>query len=206
MREGLRRVLLADGSAPARAAALVSLVAALALVVAGSLLLFAVRTGLSDQAESVARSRAEAVARDVADGRMPLTGLVPLGDGNLVQVTTADGRVLTASDNLAGHGPVAAYAPPAGRRSVAVTVDVPFSRPEPLTGDIAHTEPFRIVAIRTDSPTGPMIAYAGASMTPVRTASHALLWVMLPGLPILVAGIAYATHRQTVGALRKRAG
>lgn len=206
MRERLRRVLLVDGSAPARAAALVSLAAALALVVAGSLLLFAVRAGLAGHAESVARSRAEAVARDVADGRMPLTGLIPLGDGNLVQVTTADGRVLTASDNLAGHGPVAAYAPRADRRSATVTVDVPFSAPEPLTGDIAHTEPFRIVAIRTESPAGPMIAYAGASMTPVRTASHALLWVMLPGLPILVAAIAYATHRQTAKALRKRTG
>lgn len=205
MRERLSRVLLADGSAPSRAAAVVALVAALVLVLAGSLLLFAVRTGLSDEAEKTARSRAEAVARDVAAGRMPLTGLIPLGDANLVQVTTADGRVLTASDNLAGHGPVAAYAPPAGRRSVTLTVNVPFSRPDPLTGDIARTEPFRIVAIRTGSPAGPMIAYAGVSMAPMRTASHALLWVMLPGLPIAVAVIAYATHRRTATALRKPA-
>jgi hypothetical protein len=197
MPDRLRRVFLADGSAPARAAAVVALVVAVALIAAGSVALFAVRGFLADQAESAARSRAEAVARDAAAGRGPgRLGAVPSGDGNLVQVVAADGRVLVASENLAGRGPVAAFAPPAGRRSVVETVRLASGLPDPRTGDIAHAEPFRVVAVRADTPDGPVVAYAGASLNPMRGASHALLWVMLPGLPLLVAITAFATYRQ----------
>ncbi|MDG4865029.1 hypothetical protein P8605_43460, partial [Streptomyces sp. T-3] len=94
-------------------------VVAVALVAACTALLAVTRTGLADSAEHTAQARAEAVARSAADGDLVERLAVPDGEDSLLQVVTDDGRILAASENLAGRGPVATFVPSAGSKAAA---------------------------------------------------------------------------------------
>jgi signal transduction histidine kinase len=90
-----------------------------------------------------------------------------------------NGHVVAQSPVVSGNQPLARFVPPPGRVIVR-TVHHP-----PIRGGSTY----RIVAARVDTPTGPGVVYAAASLEPVSDSIHSLLILLafvVPGLVLLV--------------------
>ena len=85
----------------ARVTAAATLAVALVLVLAGLLLLHALRTGITGRIDSALRSDARLIETRSLDGARIPTGVTR---NRVVQVVTADGEVLYASDSAGGDG------------------------------------------------------------------------------------------------------
>ncbi|WP_412079138.1 sensor histidine kinase [Streptomyces xanthophaeus] len=175
----------------ARATVGASVVVAAALSLASFALLGLLEANLLRNAEEDARRQADTVAQLAAAGRLDRARLVARGV-EFVQVVGADGRVLLASPNLIG---VPAF-PPAGP-------GVPGTRfhtwkVRPLGGD--HRQ--RVVQVITNTPNGPAIVYAGASLRDADAADDTTTAALVIGLPLLLATVALVTWRVTGRALR----
>ncbi|MEV7833983.1 ATP-binding protein [Streptomyces subrutilus] len=171
-------------------------VVTVALLAACAGLLGVIRHGLVGSAERTALARAEAVAAVTGQGRLVERLAVPDGEDSLLQVVTDDGRVLAASDNLAGRGPVASFAPTSGHPSAARDLSLVL-RPGPA----AH--PFRLVAVRaTGIDARGVTVYAGTSLETAEYTQRLILAAMAPGIPLLVLLVAAVTWHSTGRALR----
>ncbi|MFZ3495253.1 sensor histidine kinase [Streptomyces sp. 5.8] len=167
-----------------------------ALLAACAGLLGVIRHGLVGSAERTALTRAEAVAGVTGSGRLIDRLAVPEGEDSLLQVVTDDGRILAASHNLAGRGPVASLEPADGRDSAARSLDLAL-RPDP------RPHPFRLVAVRAATADGAgATVYAGTSLETARYTQDLILRSMVPGIPLLLLLVAAVTWRSTGRALR----
>ncbi|MFD5142167.1 sensor histidine kinase [Streptomyces sp. NPDC058401] len=167
-----------------------------ALLAACAGLLGVIRHGLVGSAERTALTRAEAVAGVTGSGRLVDRLAVPEGEDSLLQVVTDDGRVLAASHNLAGRGPVASFEPADGHDAAARSLDLAL-RPDP------RPHPFRLVAVRAKTADGAGVTvYAATSLETARYTQGLILRSMVPGIPLLVLLVAAVTWRSTGRALR----
>ncbi|MGW7319118.1 sensor histidine kinase [Streptomyces sp. NPDC054865] len=175
----------------ARATVGASVVVAAALALASFALLGLLEANLLRNAENDARRQADSVAQLAAAGR--LDRVRPTGRGvEFVQVVSADGRVLFATPNLLG---VPAF-PPAGRDVPGIRFQT--WRVRPLGGD--HRQ--RVVQVVTDTPSGPAVVYAGASLRDADAADDTTTAALVIGMPLLLATVALVTWRVTGRALR----
>ncbi|WP_327302660.1 ATP-binding protein [Streptomyces sp. NBC_01298] len=167
-----------------------------ALLAACAGLLGVIRHGLVGSAERTALTRAEAVAAVTGSGRLVDRLAVPEGEDSLLQVVTDDGRILAASHNLAGRGPVASFEPADGHDAAARSLDLaPRSDPRP--------HPFRIVAVRATTAEGSGVTvYAATSLETARYTQDLILRSMVWGIPPLLLLVAAVTWRSTGRALR----
>ncbi|WP_243774164.1 hypothetical protein [Actinomadura barringtoniae] len=123
-------------SVRSRAALGATAVVAVALIVAGLLVLAALRSSLSRQADLQAEVAAREVASQVAVG-VPFTGLkLPDGEDHPVQVIGKDGRVEAVTEDLraisgTGSPAVSTSAPPPGVRSPSTRGRRWRARPSP---------------------------------------------------------------------------
>ncbi|MGW1771335.1 ATP-binding protein [Streptomyces sp. NPDC002104] len=171
-------------------------VVTVALLTACAGLLGVIRHGLVGSAERTALARAHAVAGVTGQGRLVERLAVPDGEDSLLQVVTDDGRVLAASDNLAGRGPVASFEPAPGHDSAARGLNLAL-RPDP------RDHPFRVVAVRAKGKDGGEVTvYAGTSLETAEYTQRLILTAMAPGIPLLVLLVAAVTWRSTGRALR----
>jgi signal transduction histidine kinase len=164
-----------------RTTLLASLVSAGALVAGSLLLLFTLDRSLYNAGDDLARSRVQDLAAAAALGRLPHPSSV--GENGLAQVFYDDGRVLTASANIAGAPPVTG---PAHRATPTMRVlhDAP---------DDGEKENYRVWVARADGRDGPVTVVAGASIESVGEASRTLRRDLLVGVPLLVLLVAVGT-------------
>ncbi|MEV6725503.1 histidine kinase dimerization/phospho-acceptor domain-containing protein [Streptomyces xanthochromogenes] len=171
-------------------------VVAVALLAACAGLLGVIHQGLVNSAERTALARADAVARVSGSGRLVDRLAVPDGEDSLLQVVADDGRILAASENLAGRAPVASFEPAAGHSSAARSLDLAL-RPDP------HPHPYRLVAVRAKTANGSgATVYAGTSLETARYTQRLIVTSMIPGIPLLLLLVAAVTWRSTGRALR----
>ncbi|MFD7029201.1 sensor histidine kinase [Streptomyces sp. NPDC059917] len=171
-------------------------VVAVALLAGSAGLLGVIHHGLVGSAERTALARAEAVGSVTGEGRLVERLAIPDGEDSLLQVVTDDGRVLAASENLAGRGPVASFAPAPDHRSAARGLRLAL---HPRPGQ----QPFRVVAVRaTGIDGGPVTVYAGTSLATAEYTQRLILTAMAPGIPLLLLLVAAVTWRSTGRALR----
>ncbi|MEV1023461.1 HAMP domain-containing sensor histidine kinase [Streptomyces sp. NPDC050264] len=208
----MRRVF---GSVRARAALAATLVVAVALVAAGTAVLLALRSNLTEQAGSAADTGARRVATSLATGTAP--GALDLDDEDQpVQVVDEDGRLVAASEDLerisgAGTGavkPVRArtdddgddhggddedhgkLSETTGYGNGSATVD----------GDGAD---YRFAAVEVeDTAYGTLTVYAGAPLAAEQSAVSTALTSMLIGFPVLLVVVGGVTWLVTRRALR----
>ncbi len=169
-----------------------TLVVGLALVLGGALFLQVVHSSLTDSTTRVAEVRAQELvallARELTPGDLPLES----DSSAFAQVLDRSGRVVAASADVAGRGPLVAA------RSGVVTLD---------PGPIGDGEAFVVAARHTGDLRWTVLA--GRSLEPVADGTEIVTTALLASLPLLmflVAGTAWVlTGRalQPVEAVRR---
>ncbi|MDI5907077.1 histidine kinase dimerization/phospho-acceptor domain-containing protein, partial [Streptomyces sp. 12257] len=200
------------GSVRARATLAATAVVAVALVAAGAVVLLSLRSNLAGQADTAADSAARNVATQIAQG-VPYRELDLDGD-HPVQVVDRDGRVLAVSEDLeaiSGTGapdvtPVSS--PDAGRDDdeddpeVGEVGEITWHGQGRATVD-GESVAYRFAQVEvTDRSDRTVRVYAGASLQAQQDAVHTAATVMLIGLPVLLAVVAWVTWAVTRRALR----
>ncbi|WP_291381996.1 HAMP domain-containing sensor histidine kinase [Demequina sp.] len=161
----------------AKVATSATAVLALALLVASAGLVLLVHRSLVANVDSSGRARVADVAAIIAaDGLQPTISLSS-GETSLIQVVSADGRVLSSSANVQGEAAVLP-AVPASRVATTATI-----RNLPI-GENGHG--FRIYAEPIDLPTGLGWVYVAHSLSQVDAAVASVILVLSVGLPFLV--------------------
>jgi signal transduction histidine kinase len=145
------------------------------LLVAGAVTLDVVlRARLTDSADDLARSRVADLLSLAASGELPDT-LVNVSDDSVAQVVDDRGRVVAASPNATGAGPLTDE-PATGELHVE---DV-------LGPDDSETETYRMWTSTGPSADGGRVrAYVGTSLESVREATAKLRDTLLVGVPLV---------------------
>ncbi|WP_329405171.1 HAMP domain-containing histidine kinase [Nocardia vinacea] len=203
----------------ARTTALATAVVAVALVVAGLVVLEVLRHNLVNSASLQAEVTARDVVTQIAIGTDFPQLKLPDSDSQPVQVVSADRRILAADDDLQSR-PMADFTPTsvpaatddddddddetelvstAGTTAVATFRDVRL----PVGDDEIMNQVFRVAAIGTTTVGGqPVTVYAGASLDSAQNAVADVRKAMLTGLPVLLLVVAVVTWLVTRRALR----
>jgi signal transduction histidine kinase len=165
-----------------RTAGAACIVLAVALIVAGTILVVVMRRHLVEGVEDATRTREDDVAALLRHERVPANLKLPSNDDSIVQVVAADGRVLVSSSGLEGSRPFAAFRP-FGSRVEVRRVKVPDAR--------GGTTTYLVVAQSQDSARGRVTIYVGGDLEQVEESVafvRRLLILLFPILLALVAG------------------
>ncbi|AZQ34534.1 HAMP domain-containing histidine kinase [Streptomyces cyaneochromogenes] len=170
-----------------RATVVAVLVIAFALVAAGIGLVVGLRTELSDDVRDAARARASDVARVIEAGRGVPAPTVTAPDEEFLQVVAADGTVVAASENVEGKPALARLAP-----GESASVDT-----------LLDDDPFLVVAVGARDDGRELVVLDGRDASGVTEATDTVTWLLLIGLPVLLALAAAATWIAVGRALRR---
>ena len=157
----------------------------LVLLVGGVALVAVLRRSMVHNLDKVAELRAEDIGSLVRADDVP--DPLAVEDDALVQIVDDAGRVVAASTNLSDRPPMGDLRPPPDGAAARTVDGIPG-----VAGEL------RLVAIRSESPTGPVTIYVGATLEPVEEAARLLRASLLVGSPVLVALVAALTWT-TVG-------
>jgi len=156
------------------------LVVGIALIGASTALVVLLERSLRDNVRTAAEIRAEAIAEELADGGTSATASAVSGDEEFAQVLDPAGRVVIASSNLAGEGPVVDLAPGQAR----TVPSVPF-----------EDGAFVAVATSADGAGGRFTVVVGRSLEPVDEARAAVVGLLAVGAPLLLLVVGVVTWR-----------
>jgi signal transduction histidine kinase len=162
--------------------AMATLVVGVTLLVGGVALVVGLRVTLTDGVERSIRRQAEAAAEVLANGGAP--GLLAEDDEDTVaQVLDRGGRVVAASSALVGEARREPLLddPAAGSQA---TVEVP-----------GREHRFLAVAARADTPEGPRIVIVASSLDETTDAVYTLSGLLMVGMPLVLAVVAFTTWR-----------
>jgi len=167
-----------------RSALAAAVVVVVASLLAGGVLLITARSVLLDNITTGATDRAAQVVTALrSDNGEPAALLRPSArERTVVQVVDASGRVVAASDALAGQAPISALRPRAGQR-VREQRRLAF----------AHDELFQIVAVGVNTTSGARTVLVGESLDTVDDGTEAVIAALLVGLPLLAVAVGAAT-------------
>ena len=168
-----------------------TLVVTVALV-AGALLLLGVQhRALVAGLERSVRNRSADVADLARRDALPKTLTAAKEDAAFTQVVDTRGTVLGASRNLRGRG-VVFDAAPTSAEALLVTRTI---------GPLDDSR-FRVAVRRVNTPSGPVLVFAGDQLEAVDEATDHLILVLGMGLPLLIGLVAITTWGVTGRALR----
>lgn len=179
-------------SVRARTTIAASLIVAVVFTVGALVLLHTLESALSRTQDATARSRARDLATLAAANALPRT-LTSIGDDGFIQVVGRLGRVSASTPNVAKRGPAFAFAAP--RKA-------PLARTIRGIRDDRDLENYRVVALRSDSPSGPVTIYVANSLELVSEAVALLRDLLLVGIPLAVAMLGLVTWNVVGRALR----
>jgi signal transduction histidine kinase len=166
------------GTVRVRTTAVAVMVVGAALVVAAVAMVVLLRRSLTQDVETAALLRAEAVASDAGDGE-PDLATAGEQDEEFVQLLDGRGDVVDSSPNIAGQPPVAALAPGESQR-----VELSF-----------EDDPFLAVAVGADAADGPRTVIVGRTLETVVESSGAVIGLLTTGVPLLTLIVGLATWR-----------
>ncbi|HEY3240328.1 MAG TPA: hypothetical protein VGL92_12225, partial [Acidimicrobiia bacterium] len=148
-------------------------VVGLALLVGSLGLLGLLRRSLVNDLDEITEIRAFDIAALASQGNLP-PELATFGDEPaFVQVVDGDGRVVSSTANVTGRPPLVRFAP-LGIHGVSITVDgLALDRQE---------ESFRVRGLRSPSPRGGLVVYAGLSLEPIDQTTTRVRGILLTGL------------------------
>jgi signal transduction histidine kinase len=175
------RVRELSGSVRVRTTAASVVVVGAALVVAAVAMVLLLRRTLTTDVRTSARLRAEAVADGFVQGGQRRVIAVGDQEEEFVQVLDAEGRVVASSMNLVGRGAVARLAAGDSRRLEGL----PFE----------EEDPFLAVATPASTPGGRLTVVVGRSLETVTESSHAVVGLLVIGVPLLIFVVGTVTWR-----------
>ena len=145
---------------------------------------------LTADLDQAATLRARDVASLLPAGRLGATVPGAGEESSFVQVVGPRDRVVSASGNVTGQGPV--IPAPTTAQQVTTTLDS-----SPL-----GSEPLRIVAVPVHLSSGPGWIYVGTSLVQLRATVRTLILLFAIGLPLLMLIVAWTVWRTLGRALR----
>jgi signal transduction histidine kinase len=151
-----------------------------AIVAASLLLAWRVHASLLDSLDRAVQQRATDTAAQAAQGQLAAVGSIGADSTALVQVVTADGRVLASSANIDGEPALFSFSAP-GNGTVAVRQAV-----SPVIGD---SDKFRVAAVRATARGSSVTVYAAQSTAGIDATTNQLGAALLVGDPILIAAL-----------------
>ncbi|MCW2642409.1 MAG: integral rane sensor signal transduction histidine kinase [Dactylosporangium sp.] len=177
-----------------RSALAAAAVVAVALLVAGLVVVSITRAALTSNVDAAATQRAGEVAAALTAGRD--AGLrsalrSPPGEQTIVQVVGPADTVTVASAGVDGEPPLSPLRPPVGQ-----------TLREQRTLPVADQDTFRIVAVGVETPQGARTVLVGQSLRPVADSVRVLSAILLGGLPLLVLVVGAATFVFVARSLR----
>ncbi|MEU2299565.1 HAMP domain-containing sensor histidine kinase [Streptomyces antibioticus] len=190
------------GSVRARATLGATLVVAVALLAAGTAVLLALRSSLTDQADGRAERSARAVAAQLAVGT-PYDRLSAMDDDERpVRIVDAGGRAVASSEELERID-VPDPDDDAGDDLDPGEIDDETRYLDGTATVDGDTASYRFAAVAVRGPDGgPVTVHAGAPLDAERGAVGTALTAMLIGFPLLLAVVAGVTWLVTRRALR----
>lgn len=186
------RLGLRLGSIRARTTVAACVVVAAALIIGALLVLVVLRRSLVANVDSAARTRAQDVAALVRQGTLPTTLAVPGNEDALVQVVDTTGKVVSSSANLDGQEPITTFKPTSANSEARTLRDLP----------IGEHASFRVVALGTDSASGPVVVYVATSLEQLEESVDTVRQILVLGLPLLLALVGGTSWVIVGGALR----
>ncbi len=160
-----------------QATVVATLVTFLTLAIGSVVLVSVLEDRLTAGADQVARTRVNDLLDVARTGDLP-AALRNVDDESVAQVVAADGRVLAATPNIEGRGPLGDVDP--GDELVVRNIRGP---------DDDETENYRVWIGSGPGAEGPVTVYAGSSLESVTEASAVLrraLWVGVPLVSVLL--------------------
>lgn len=168
------------GSIRVRTTAAAVLVVGVSLLIAAVALVVLLKRSLREHVQTSAHIRAEAIADELDLGASLAVTAVGDEDEEFVQVVDGNGRVVLASPNVSGGGPIARLTP-----GQAESVEpVPF-----------ETGPFMVVAASSEGPRGRLIVMVGRSLEGVTEAGGAVTAILAVAVPLLLLVVGAVTWR-----------
>jgi signal transduction histidine kinase len=169
-----------------------SLALGIALLLSASTAGALLRRSLIRNLDSVAEVRAADLAALAAAGRLP-EGFSS-DDGEIVQVVSADGRVLAASLRGADGRPMSSLLPPPGQFKAATVAR--------LGGGIGTEDEYRLLALRAGGAGDAPVVYVATGLDEVEHNVAVLSRLMFFGLPALLLLVALSAWLAVGRALR----
>jgi signal transduction histidine kinase len=176
----------------ARATIAATLIVGVAIAAASVSLVVLMERSLIDSVDEIAELRAEDVAALASQGDLPERLAVVDDDSAIVQVVDDGGAVVSATTSLEATAPIADFRP-SGSDAEARTVDE-------LPG--VEDGPFRVAALATDTPDGPVTIYVASSLEPVDETLAFVRGALAVGAPLLLLFVAFTTWVLVGRALR----
>ncbi len=174
-----------------RATAVATLLCAVVLAAGGVLLVTTLDQHLTSGSDDLSRSRVRDLLDQAASGELP-TVLRNVNEDAVAQVVTSDGRVLAASPNIEGAGPiVAAGAPGDGERR---TIQAP---------DDSETEDYRVWVQTGPGTEGQVTVVEGSSLEAVHEATATVRRTLLVGIPLAAVALGLVIWLVLGGALAR---
>lgn len=176
---GLRRLRhsLVLTSVRARTTALAALVVGVTLTAGAFGLLVTLEHSLISTRDALSRARAVDLADQAEHGSLPRR-LTNIGEDFVGQVVAADGTVLSASSGLIGAGPISSLQGATSMPSLRTLHGVP---------DDLEQENYRVWVLKTDTSSGPVTVFVGASLESVNEAVSSLRKALVLGVPVMLA-------------------
>lgn len=178
-------------SVRARATVMAAAVVALTLAAAALVLVATLDRSLTHSSDTLARARVDDLAGLAVNGTLP-SALTHVGGDGIAQVVTDDGRVLAASANIRGAGPVSAFHS-TGDEPVLRTITAP---------DDDETEIYRVWVRSVETNRGIVTIFVGDSAESLGEATGVLRGALLVGVPVVTALLAVAAWIVVGRALR----
>lgn len=170
-----------------RTTAAAVVVAGVSLALAAITMVTLLQRSLRDNVRSAALLRARTFADELASGVSADVVIVddPEADQELIQVLDAGGKVVLASSNLAGRGPIAHLTP-------GETLTIAPRSPE---DEEPFDEPFLVAASSSATPRGRLTVIVARSLEVVAEASAFLKAEVAVAMPLLLLVIGVLTWR-----------
>lgn len=143
-------------------------------------------------ADGLDRARAQDLVTLAGLGALPAV-VSNIDDNGVAQVVDGSGRVLAASPNIEGAGPITPERPEGPEPVVRTVRDAP---------DDNETETYRVWMLTAQTPRGVVTAYVGTSLEAVPESSQVLRRVLWAGVPVTVLLIGVCTWLLVGRALR----
>ncbi|MFE9691610.1 sensor histidine kinase [Micromonospora sp. NPDC005806] len=171
-------------SVRARTTAAATLVVGVALLVTAVSLVVFLRRSLVERVDDIATVRANDVAALARQGTLPAELAVDGNDdGSITQVVDDAGRVLAATAGLRRDQSLARFHPSGPESEARTVAALPFG----------EGGSYRLIAVRSGTPEGPVTVYVAASLSPVDDAVDVIQGALATGAPLLLALVAITT-------------
>lgn len=180
------------GSVRVRTTVAATLIVAITLGVGSTILISRFRASLDRNRRDAAEARAADIASLAGSGRLPPVLVLPNQDASYAQVVDSAGRVLAASANIAGGGPLGPPVPAAEKVVVRRLLRSPVD-------DDSST---MLLGLSGGSANGPFTVFTGYSLVGNEFAVHDIKLGLFIGLPLLLLVVAGTTWAITGRALR----